>query len=597
MIELKGTAAAPGIAIGIAYVIQGGQVELVKKVKLKKTDVTAEIERFKVAIAASKEQLLQASAALSEVTDQEHASILEAQAMFLDDVALTEQTIAEIKKKQYNAEYVFDYITRQIVEKFKVIENPLFQSRDRDVLDIASRVLANLRNEPLNTLSVAPENAIIVAHDIPPSETPVLFSKHIEAFVLDKGGPTSHTAIIAKAVEIPAVVAVATASSVIKTGDRVIIDGCTGKVIVDPDKKVLDTYKHLKKLYENWVKENESLVSYEAETKDGYTIALRANIELPDEIRHISKHGCKGIGLFRTEFLFMNRLTLPSEKEQFEIYKKAIQDVAPQPIVFRTIDIGGDKFFSHVVFSKEINPYLGQRAVRLCLKQTTLFHDQLRAILRASAFGKAKLLIPMISGLDEFMMVKKHIQQVKSELDEQNIPYDKTIPLGAMIEVPSAALVAAELAKECDFFSIGTNDLIQYTLAVDRSNEAVAYLYEPANPAVLMLLNHIMEAAQQEGIPVSVCGELASDPLYAMLLIGMGVSELSMSASSVPAVKKLIRMITLREAKNLVYQVLNQRYVDDVKSAVQSVLRPYIKTIKEAQKTPTGKAWFKSSLL
>lgn len=597
-IKLNGTAASPGIAIGVAYVLTDKKRKAVEQYELSDEEVDGEIRRFNEALQSSREQLQQASSMLSKVTDPEYASILEAQAMFLDDVALTDATIEEVKETHLNAAFLFERRVSAIVERFHAIEDPLFQARDKDVMDVSCRVLANLGYKTHNNLVLAPDGVIIVAHDIPPSETPTLFTKNIKAFVLDKGSPTSHTAIIAKAVELPAVVALPNATAIVKNGDTLVVDGYNGLLIVNPDTVLLEHYKNQQKVYSAWLKKNKSLSHCEPETKDGYGISIRANIELPEEVKNIAKHGCKGVGLYRTEFLFMNRLDLPTEEEQYRVYKKAIEGVSPDSIVFRTLDIGGDKFFSHVVFAKELNPYLGQRAVRLCMKQPKIFHSQLRAILRASAHGKAKLLIPMISGLDEFLEVKEHLRVVKDELDHQGIPYDKNIPLGTMIEVPAAALVACELAKECDFFSIGTNDLIQYTLAVDRSNESVAHLYEPANPAVLKLINIIVDSAQQIGIPVGVCGEVAADPVYAMLLLGMGVSELSMTAVSAPFVKGFIRAITLKEAKNLAYQVLSQKTIEGVKSAVRSVLRPHLKIIDDAKESiPFAQQCMKSSLL
>ena len=596
MIKLNGTPASIGIAIGTAYVVSEDIEPVVECYEVPPGEIRQEVARFCDAVEVSKRQLEQIFKDLSEVVDKEHARIIEAQAMFLDDASLVDFTIEEIQRTGLCASFIFNKVIHGFVDQFKMIDDPIIQSRDRDLLDLNSRVLSNLGCMTEYSLENAPSDAIIIAHDIAPSETPFLFSRSIKAFVLDKGGPTSHTAIIAKAMEIPAVVALSNASVDIKTGDNVIVDGSTGHVYVSPTEQTIKHYEGLMRSYSAWLKEAEQIRTLDAETRDGYCVTLRANVELPEEVLHVSRHGCRGIGLFRTEFLYMNRLDLPQEEEQFEIYKTALQQLHPDSIVFRTLDIGGDKFFSHVVLSQELNPNLGQRAVRLCLKQPELLRAQFRAILRASAYGNAKIMIPMISGLDEFLSVKEHYYAVREELSAKGIAYDKSIPFGTMIEVPGAAMIADDLARECDFFSIGTNDLIQYTLAVDRSNEAVAYLYEPANPAILKLLQRIIEAAHLAGIPVGVCGEAASDPIMALILLGMGVNELSMSAISAPPVKKFIRSLSLLEAKNLVFQIMQKRTIVEVKQAIRSVLRPHLVRIDELQRDAPN-PWFKSAML
>ncbi|MCX7019239.1 MAG: phosphoenolpyruvate--protein phosphotransferase [Candidatus Sumerlaeota bacterium] len=537
------------------------------------SEIEAEVQRFRAAIDLSREQLEKIRRQVAEAIDDKHAEIITAQMLFLGDIEVVDKTIDDIRREKKNAEFLFNRRIDELIQMMSRFDDEFLRARDSDIFDVAHRVTNNLLQATASLLANLAPDSVIVAHDLAPSETAALIREHVAAFVLEKGGPTSHTAIMAKALEIPAVVGVANITSYIDKDTPIIVDGLTGHVITNPKPETIEYYRNEQVAFTELEKELELLLDQLPETLDGYSIRLRANIELPEELEHAAKHGARGIGLFRTEFLYMNRAAPPSEDEQFEIYRHALEVMHPHSVVFRTLDLGGDKFFSNVPMAPDINPFMGQRAIRFCLQQPDIFHPQLRAMLRASAYGRTRILIPMISGLEEFLEVKRHLRQVKEELKTANIEFDPNVELGAMIEVPSAAVVADTLATEADFFSIGTNDLIQYTLAVDRGNEKVAYLYEPLHPAILRLIRAIISAGHESGIMVCVCGEMASDPTMAIILLGMGVDELSMSAVSVPSVKKLIRSIRLSEAKLLAEEILGQPTIDGVKQIVRRRLK------------------------
>ncbi|MCX7718077.1 MAG: phosphoenolpyruvate--protein phosphotransferase [Candidatus Sumerlaeaceae bacterium] len=572
----EGIAASPGIASGRARVIRHSIPLVLDAYPLADDEVEPEVQRFLGAVEAARRQLQSLREDLKAEIDERHASILGAQAMFLEDEELIDKTVEAIRRDKKNAEYLFQRRSNELIEVLGSVKDEVFRGRIADVMDVVSRVLRILMPTAHEPSDLVVPDTIIVAHDLAPSETTTLIRRHVRALVLEKGGPTSHTVIIAKALEIPAVVGLANITSFVEDGDPLIVDGLTGQVVVRPTPDTILHYDKERGAFTAREQELATLRDLEAETLDGYSVHLRANIEFPVELDHVIQHGARGIGLFRTEFLYMNRSGLPSEEEQFQIYKQALEAVRPHSVVFRTLDIGGDKFFSHVEVSRELNSFMGQRAIRLCLQHPEMFREQLRAMLRASVYGRTRILIPMISGLEEFLEVKKQFRQAKEELKHARVLFDPNVELGAMIEVPSAAVVAETLAQECDFFSIGTNDLIQYTLAVDRGNESVAYLYEPLHPAILRLIRQITNAARDNGIPVSVCGEVAADPLIAVILIGMGADELSMSAVSLPAVKRIIRSIRIGEARALAEECLFQTTIEGVRQVVRRRLKNYI---------------------
>lgn len=581
----EGIPVSPGIGVGVVCVVNRPAASSLEARDLTDEQVEHEVDRFKRAVDISRQQLARIRDQVAKAIDQRHADIYSAQAMFLEDEELIDHTVKSIRAEKKNAEFLFNRRVHEFVQILSGVEDEFFRARDNDILDIANRVLSNLEQQH-NAAPPAPlgPQSVLVAHDLAPSQTTPLIKERVVAFVTEKGGPTSHTAIMAKALEIPAVVGAAYITNFIENGSQIIVDGLEGKVVINPRPETLARYTREQHQFDAFERELEQLRDKTPETLDGYSICLRANVELPEEIQHIALHGASGVGLFRTEFFFMEAKEPPGEEEQFEIYRRVAEMVKPHLVVFRTLDLGGDKFLSPVRVAPELNPFMGQRAVRLCLQHPQVFRAQIRAILRASVFGKTSILVPMISGIEEFMEVKKHVHQCKAELRRERIAFDPHIQIGAMIEVPSAALVADTLARECDFFSIGTNDLIQYSLAVDRGNENVAYLYEPLHPAVMRLVRTIVNAAHHRGIKVSVCGEMAADPMMAIVLLGIGVDELSMSALSVPPVKKLIRSIRLSEAKMLAEEILLQHTIRGAKQVLRRRLQNYIKKNK-VQKT------------
>jgi len=437
---------------------------------------------------------------------------------------------------------------------------------------VGNRVIKNLLGKEEKNLASLSKEVIVVAYDLSPSETAQMHREKVIGFVTDVGGKTSHTAIMARSLEIPAVVGLQNVTQNIKDGDTIIIDGTAGLVIVEPTEKELRAYRKKKEEIILQDKELAKIRELPAETRDGHQIELVANIEFPEEIPSAIEHGAQGIGLYRTEFFYLNRTDLPSEEEHFQAYRRVAERFAPQAVIIRTLDLGGDKFISHLAVPKEMNPFMGWRAIRFCLERLDIFKVQLRAILRASRYGKIKVMFPMISGVEELRRAKEVMEEVKDNLKKDEVPFDEEIKIGVMIETPSAAITADILAKEADFFSIGTNDLIQYALAVDRINERIAYLYNPGHPAIIRLIKQTVDAAHQRKIPVGMCGEMAGEPYFAPLLLAMGLDELSMSPVVIPEVKKVIRSITFKEGKKLLEDALKLSTGEEVASFLKENL-------------------------
>lgn len=587
--HVTGIAVCPGIAIGRIFIANCPPVPEPEKRKISPGQVENEIQRFQQALDRSREQLAAIRRKVAERIDDAHAEIYTAQMTMLEDVDLIDPTIEAIRKERVAADFAYHRRVMEMVALLSQIDDEYFRARDNDVLDVASRVLGNLSSARVSAPETIEPDSIVVAHDLSPTDVTQYLKPEVIALVTERGGATSHTSIMAKAMEIPAVVGVAGITSHVEHGTLAIVDGMSGKIILNPGEETIADYRKQQQAFVEFSRDLDQLRDQPAETLDGYSVTLRANVEFPEEVGHIFQHGAAGIGLFRTEFLFLNRTDLPSEKEQFELYRLVVEQAAPHPVVIRTLDIGGDKLNQRLFGQREDNPFMGQRAIRLCLKHEPMFRDQLRAILRASAFGTVRLLIPMIASLEEFVQVRKILKEVKASLRAAQIPYDNRIEMGAMIEIPSAALVADALARECDFFSIGTNDLIQYTLAVDRGNQNVAYLYDPLNPAVLRMLRMTVNAAREGGIPVSVCGEMAGDASLAMLLLGLGVDELSMSAANLPYVKRLIRSIRLSDAKAVAEQAMLENTVDGVRAVVKRHMKKFERHIRPAR-VPSARA-------
>ncbi|MBN2097627.1 MAG: phosphoenolpyruvate--protein phosphotransferase [Candidatus Omnitrophica bacterium] len=552
---LKGIPAAPGLAIGKAFVLGSEELEVEKR-KISETLIPKEITRFEEALIKTREEILDIQKKITKEMGIRHAQIFNAHLLVLEDRTLIEGVITRLKKEKLCIEFIFLEVLKKYIKTFSHIDDPYLRERLSDIEDVGKRILRNLRGIRREVLSQLKEKLIIVAYDISPSDTASMHKEKVMGFITDIGGKTSHTAIMAKALEIPAVVGLEEALARVKTGDTLIVDGTKGEVLINPDRASLTKYRQKSAKIIRSEKVLFKLRDLPAATKDGREVQLAANIELPEELPSVIAHGARGIGLYRTEYFYMNRTDTPSEDEHFAAYKKVCQQVKPHSVVIRTLDLGGDKFLSQLDIPQEMNPYLGWRAIRFCLARPDIFKVQLRAILRASAYGNIKMMYPMISGIEELEQANQMLKEVKEELKKRKIAFDENIEVGAMIEIPSAALTCDILAKQANFFSIGTNDLIQYSIAVDRVNEKIAYLYEPAHPAVLRLIKNIIDAGHREQIWVGMCGEMASEPAFALLLLGLGLDEFSVSPAAVPAIKRVIRSVTMKQAESVALESL-----------------------------------------
>ena len=568
---LEGIPASPGIAIGPAY-LYGRPEFVIYRRKIREEDIPKELARFEEALIKTRKEIMELQKSLAK-KGASSAKIFEAHLLLLEDRMLIEEVINELKKKKLCVEYIFSQVLKKYINAFSQMEDDYIRERTADISDVGKRILKHLLEQDKGHVLELPEPSILVAHDLSPSDTATMSKENLLAFITDIGGKTSHTAIIAKSLEIPAVVGLGIATRVIKPGDLLIVDGDEGKVIVNPDTKTLQRYQKEKDKTLVSVRQLESMLGdLPAETLDGRRVTVSANMEFPSEVESVISHHAEGVGLFRTEFLYMGRQDLPSEEEQFEVYKHIAERLKPNPVIIRTLDIGGDKFLSQIDMPQEMHSFLGWRAIRFCLARPDIFKVQLRAILRASAYGNVKLMFPMISCIEELHSAKKILAEVKRELSRKKIAYDKEIEIGAMIEVPSAAVTSDLLAKEVDFFSIGTNDLVQYTLAVDRANEKVAYLYRPTHLAILRLIKLTIDNAHANGIWVGMCGEMAGELPLVVLLLGMGLDEFSAPPISVPKIKYVIRNVTYEEAKKVAEVALSKGSADEVEEYLTSTL-------------------------
>ncbi|OGX16266.1 MAG: phosphoenolpyruvate--protein phosphotransferase [Omnitrophica WOR_2 bacterium RBG_13_41_10] len=572
MLKLKGIAAASGISIGPAYRLNREEF-VVPKQEITEDQIPLQIQLFEEALIQTRKEILELQKRISSDMGQEEAQIFDAHLLVLEDRMLIEEVISRLKKEHLGVVYIFSQVLKKYIEVFSKIEDEYLKERTADINDVGKRILRNLLGKKRRDFQDLKEKVVVVAHELSPSDTAAMHKQNVCGFVTDVGGKTSHTAIMAKSLEIPAVVGLQEVINKIKTGDILIVDGSTGVVIVNPDSDALSFYRQEQQKLKGIAERFFLVKDLEAVTLDGKTIEISANIELPEEVPSIKLHGGQGIGLYRSEFFYMNRKDLPSEEEHYQAYKYVAEQMNPYPVVIRTLDLGGDKFLSQFAAPHDMQPFLGWRAIRFCLARPDIFKTQLRAILRASVHGKLKLMYPMISGIEELKQANSILNEVKEELRKEEVPFNNNIEVGAMIEVPSAAMTADLLAAEADFFSIGTNDLIQYSLAVDRANEKVAYLYEPTHPAVLRMIKNIIESAHNAGIWVGMCGEMAGEPSLALILLGLGLDEFSMPPLLIPEVKYIIRSVTLKQAKTIALEALKLSTGKEVEEYSQIRLR------------------------
>lgn len=564
----QGVGASPGIVIGEARVADRNRVA-VAEWAISPDEVPEEVARFKAALEKAREDLSAVKETLCVTSGPEHLYVIDSHLLILQDSMLTRETSAFIEKELINAEAALKRTLKKFKDFFAVMEDEYLRERSSDVETVVERVLRNMVGKDHEPLHDADGKVVIVAHDLAPSDVLQIDKSKVIGFVTDLGGKTSHAAILSRSMEIPAVVGLGRITAEVCDGDAVIIDGATGAVIVNPDQETFRDYLKRKQIYEYIEREFLKLKDLPAETTDGHMVKLKGNVEFPEEAPSIKGHGGEGIGLYRTEMLFFNRSTPPDEEEQFAAYAAMVKAMAPHPVTIRTLDVGGDKFVENLNLSDELNPALGLRAIRFSLREPDMFRAQLRAILRASALGKVRIFFPMISGVAEIRGVKDILASAKKELRSASIPFDEDIEIGIMIEIPSAVIIADLLAREVDFFSVGTNDLIQYSLAIDRTNEHMTYLYEPLHPAVLRSLKMVVDAAHAAGIDACMCGEMAGEPAYLPILLGLGFDELSMNAVSIPRVKKILRRCAKSDAENLTSRALTFATAREVESFLQ----------------------------
>lgn len=572
-IVLKGVPAASGIACGPAFILDK-QEFIVPKRAIMEQEAAIEIARFEEALGKTRDEIFEVKKKIASERGGQNAKIFDAHLMVLEDKMLIQEVIKGIQEQNLAAEYVFSTVLKKFTQTFSKIQDEYLRERVTDINDIGRRVLKHLMDESrLHDLDNLTEDLIIIAHELSPSDAVSMYNKKILAFVTDIGGRTSHTAIIAKSLGVPAVVGLKDATLRISNQDFIIVDGRKGIIIINPELSTVNLYQKEQNKILASLGTLDDIKDLPAETIDKKSIAILANLEISEEVKVVQKCGPQGIGLYRTEFFYMNRIDLPSEEEQFRAYRSVAQAFDSQPVTIRTLDLGGDKFISSVQIPRDMSPFLGWRAIQFCLERPDIFKTQLRAILRASVHGNIRMMYPMIAGLGELRRANEILNEVKMGLRDDKIPFNEQMPLGIMVEVPAAVMIADVLAKESDFFSIGTNDLIQYTLAVDRVNEKTAHLYQPFHPAILRMIKRVIDAGHNEGKQVSLCGEMSGEPSQAILLAGLGIDALSMSSASILPIKKLIRSVRFSDIQHLSQQALELSTATEVEEFVTSKVK------------------------
>ena len=574
---MKGLGVSPGIGIGKAFIIDKGPINIIKNYV---NDVEKELDRLMTAFETAKEQLKELYISSIDELGEKEAQIFKSHEMMLEDDTFISDVENRIKEEGVNAEFALNETSNVYIEMFQNIEDEYLRERSEDIKDVMNRVIRILMGITSVDFSHLEENSIIVAKDLTPSDTAQIDRTKVAAMITEMGGKTSHAAIIARIMGIPTVVGLNNIIDKIKAGDTVICDGRTGKVLINPNAKQLFHFNKKKNKEDEIKNELRNQIGLPSVTKDGFKVSLSANIGTPNDVDMVLENDAEGIGLFRSEFIFMNRDHQPTEDEQFEQYKEVLTKMGDKPVIIRTLDIGGDKNVPYIDIPKEMNPFLGYRAIRLCLGNVEVFRTQLRAILRASVYGNVKIMIPMISTMKELKDSKKILQQAKDELQKEGIKFKNDIEIGTMIEIPSAAIISDLLAKEVDFFSIGTNDLIQYTMAVDRMNSKLSYLYSQYHPALLRLIKGIIDNAHNAGIWVGMCGEAAGDPKLIPVLVGMGLDEFSMNAPSILRARYIVRNLNKEDMQKIARNTLDMEnaleveeylsclFADDIKECV-----------------------------
>ena len=566
---LKGIAASSGITIAKAYKLETPQITIEKK----DSNPQEEIEKFKNALAASRKDIETIKERATGKLSDEELEIFDAHLMVVDDPAMSDEVISMIENEKVNAEYALDVVSNNYISMFESLDDEYMRERAADIKDVTTRIKYHILGVDVADLSLIDQEVIVVAHDLTPSDTAQLDKKFTKGFATEIGGRTSHSAIMARSLEIPAVVGIASVMSEVKHGDLLILDALKGQLIVNPDEKTIEQYQEKAEKYQKEVAALKVLKDKETITTDGHKVEIVGNIGTPDDVAGVIDNGGEGVGLYRTEFLYMNSTELPTEEQQFEAYKKVLVAMNGKPVVVRTLDIGGDKKLPYLPIDPEMNPFLGYRAIRLCLDRKDIFRTQLRALLRASAYGKLRIMFPMIATIDEFVSAKALLEEEKEKLVKEGVEVGQDLQIGMMVEIPAAAVLADEFAKYADFFSIGTNDLIQYSMAADRMSEKVSYLYQPLNPSILRLIKLTIDGAHSQGKWCGMCGEMAGEPDAMAVLMGLGLDEFSMSATSILKARSIANSISYQEMQQLAAKAVKCQRAQEVLDLIHSTVK------------------------